>query len=100
MADYYAQQSKGDDPFNWIKAHPLMTPDIITQFPFDHAGKGETSLMMALCPEAVDMSKHDQENWYAKDAIEASAKLGEKGRDLILAQMRKVLEGGMEAKSH
>ena len=97
MEDYYAQQSKGDDPFNWIKAHPLMTPDIITQFPFDHAGKGETSLMMALCPEAVDMSKHDQENWYTKDAIEASTKLGEKGRDLIIAQMRKVLAGGMEA---
>jgi hypothetical protein len=56
--------------------------------------------MMALCPEALDMSKHDQENWYTKDAIEASAKLGEKGRDLILAQMRKVLAGGMEMKSH
>ena len=25
MADYYARQAEGDDPFNWIKAHPLMT---------------------------------------------------------------------------
>lgn len=94
MADYYAMQKQGDDPFNWIKAHPLMTPDIIKQFPFDHAGKGETSLMMALCPEAVDMSKYKEENWYAKDATKASAKLGETGRDLILSQMRRVLGPG------
>jgi hypothetical protein len=38
------------------------------------------------------------ENWYTKDAVEASAKLGEKGRDLVLAQMRKVLAGGMQTK--
>ena len=94
MADYYAMQKQGDDPFNWIKAHPLMTPDIIKQFPFDHAGKGETSLMMALCPEAVDMSKYTEENWYANDATEASSKLGETGRDLILSQMRRVLGPG------
>lgn len=91
MADYYARQEKGDDPFNWIKAHPLMTPEIIQQFPFDHAGKGETSLMMALCPEAVDMSRHDPAQWYAEDAVEASAELGKRGRDLVLAEMRKVL---------
>jgi creatinine amidohydrolase/Fe(II)-dependent formamide hydrolase-like protein len=91
MADYYAKQEQGDDPFNWIKGHPLMTAETIRQFPFDHAGKGETSLMMALCPEAVDMSKHTHDNWYARDAVEASAELGKKGRDLILVHMRKVL---------
>jgi creatinine amidohydrolase len=57
MADYYAQQAQGEDPFNWIKGHPLMTPEIIAQYPFDHAGEGETSLMLALCPEAVDMTR-------------------------------------------
>lgn len=91
MADYYAEQSKGEDPFNWIKAHPLMTPDLIQQFPFDHAGKGETSLMMVLCPEAVDMARHSAENWYTQNATQASAELGQKGTNLILAQMRKVL---------
>ena len=44
MADYYAQQSAGDDPFNWIKAHPLMAPAVMDGYPFDHAGQGETSL--------------------------------------------------------
>ena len=91
MADYYAQHESGDDPFNWIKAHPLMTPEITAQYPFDHAGIGETSLMLALCPEAADMSRLDVARWYTASAKDASAELGRKGRDLILAHMRAVL---------
>jgi creatinine amidohydrolase/Fe(II)-dependent formamide hydrolase-like protein len=91
MADYYARQAEGDDPFNWIKIHPLMTQDIISQFPFDHAGEGETSLMMAMCPGAVDMDKFDDERWYVKSAANASADLGKRGRELILAHLRGVL---------
>ncbi len=91
LADYYAAQSSGDDPFNWIKAHPLMTPEITSQFPFDHAGKGETSLMMALCPEAVDMGHFSTDEWYCRSAAEASAELGLQGCQLILAHMRKIL---------
>jgi creatinine amidohydrolase/Fe(II)-dependent formamide hydrolase-like protein len=90
-ASYYAQQAKGDDPFNWIKGHPLMTPEIIAQFPFDHAGQGETSLMLALCPEAADMDRLSNEQWYTRSAREASRELGLKGCDLVLAHMRKVL---------
>jgi creatinine amidohydrolase len=91
MAGYYAEQAGGGDPFNWIKGHPLMTPEIIAQYPFDHAGEGETSLMMALCPEAVDMTRFSAEKWYSRSAANASCALGEKGRDLILAHMREVL---------
>jgi len=91
MADYYAHQARGGDPFNWIKGHPLMTPEIIRQFPFDHAGQGETSLMLALCPEAVDMKRHAPDKWYTQSAREASTELGMRGRDLILAHMRSVL---------
>jgi creatinine amidohydrolase/Fe(II)-dependent formamide hydrolase-like protein len=91
MADYYARQSSGDDPFNWIRGHPLMTPEIIKNYPFDHAGQGETSLMLALCPEAVDMERLSTETWYTRDAGQATRELGEKGRDLILAHMRKAL---------
>jgi len=91
MADYYAQQVGGADPFNWIKGHPLMTPEIFAQYPFDHAGQGETSLMMALCPEGVEMDKLASDKWYTRTAAEASAELGAKGRDLILAHMRQAL---------
>ncbi len=91
MADYYAQQAAGDDPFNWIKGHPLMTPEIIAQYPFDHAGIGETSLMLALCPEAVELDRLDEARWYTRTAREASAELGWKGVRLIEEHMRKVL---------
>jgi creatinine amidohydrolase/Fe(II)-dependent formamide hydrolase-like protein len=91
MADYYAHQAKGDDPFNWIKGHPLMTPEIFARFPFDHAGEGETSLMMALCPEGVEMKRLSAKKWYTRSAKQASAKLGAEGRDMILAHMREAL---------
>ena len=57
MAAYYAEHAAGANPFNWVQVHPLMTPEILAEYPFDHAGQGETSLMMALCPEAVDMGR-------------------------------------------
>ena len=48
--------------------------------------QGETSLMMALCPEAVDMERFaDNKGWYTASAKDASAELGGKGRDMILA---------------
>jgi creatinine amidohydrolase/Fe(II)-dependent formamide hydrolase-like protein len=91
MADYYAQHEAGEDPFNWIQGHPLMTPEIIAQYPFDHAGVGETSLMLDLKPEVVDLARLDSEKWYTRSAQQASAELGRRGRELILAHMRQVL---------
>lgn len=80
MASYYAKQAVGDDPFNWIKGHPLLNAEAI-----------RTSLLMALCPEGVDMKRLSARKWYTRSAKQASAKLGAKGRDLILAHMRQVL---------
>jgi creatinine amidohydrolase/Fe(II)-dependent formamide hydrolase-like protein len=95
MAGYYAGHAAGDNPFNWIRVHPLMTPEIISHYPFDHAGLGETSLMMALCPEAVDMDRFgENQGWYTATARDASAELGRRGRDLVLEHMRSVLKGG------
>ena len=91
MSTYYDDHASGGDPFNWIKGHALMTPEIIEQFPFDHAGKGETSLLLALCPEGVEMDRYVTDHWYTADAPEASRDLGNKGRDLILAHMRQRL---------
>ena len=54
--------------------------------------------MMALCPEAVDMSHiDDRRQWYVKSAGAATAEAGNRARDLILAHMRDVL--GLPAKS-
>ncbi len=91
MADYYEQQSAGDAPFNWIKAHPLMSPSAMEGYPYDHAGQGETSLLMALLPEAVDKSRISEDEWFSRSAREASIELGIKGRDRILAHLREAL---------
>jgi creatinine amidohydrolase len=94
MANYYAAHAEGDNPFNWIRVHPLMSADMLGKYPFDHAGKGETSLMLALCPEAVDTARcGENKGWYTATAKEASAELGRAGRDMILAHVRAVLAG-------
>lgn len=90
MADYYAH-SQAEDPFNWIKAHRLMTPEAMGGYPFDHAGIGETSLLMDLCPEGVDLSKASDTKWYARGASRSSAGYGAEARERILAQLRKAL---------
>ena len=76
MTDYYEQQLTGDDPLNWIKAHPLMLSSVMEGYPFDHAGRGETSLLMALLPEGVDKTRISQDEWYSRSAREASIELG------------------------
>ncbi|MBN2450160.1 MAG: creatininase family protein [Lentisphaeria bacterium] len=91
MAGYYEDHDKGTDPFRWLNVHPLMDDEIIRSFPFDHAGQGETSLMMALCPQTVDMTRHNPEHWFARSATEASAELGREGVERILGRMRRVL---------
>jgi creatinine amidohydrolase/Fe(II)-dependent formamide hydrolase-like protein len=91
MRDYYEQQAAGDDPFNWIKGHPLLTAEMIANYPFDHAGIGETSLMLALCPEAVELARIDDTKWYTRSAHEASAELGWKGVEMIEEHLRAVL---------
>ena len=94
MATYYAEHASGDDPFNWIKAHPLMTPKVTRACPLDHAGIGETSLLMALLPEGVDIGRvADGGHWYVTGAETASAALGEQGVEKVLARLREVLFG-------
>lgn len=94
MADYYSAHGKGDNPFNWIQGHPLMDAEIISNYDFDHAGVGETSLMLALAPETVDLEKLSKEKWYCATAVEASAAHGEVAIGMILARLRRILGKG------
>lgn len=88
MSDYYSRQETGNDPFNWIKLHPLMDSEIINNYIFDHAGEGETSLLMALAPEGVDMNRVSENNtWYTKSANNSSTTKGE----LVTAKIVKSL---------
>ena len=66
-AAYY----EGDNPFDWIRIHPLANAETFARYKMDHAGKSETELMMALYPDEVDLSKHDPSLWYSRSAVNA-----------------------------
>ncbi|RAZ89873.1 creatininase family protein [Mesorhizobium hawassense] len=92
MADYYAGHAQGENVFNWVQVHPLMPATMNGKYPFDHAGIGETSLMLALCPEAVDEKRFaDNTGWYTKSAADASPGLGKIGVAMILDHLRAIL---------
>lgn len=91
-ADYYANRTDRErNPFAWIQVHPLMDEAICARYPIDHAGKGETSLMMAARPQAVSMAEHDPRFWFSRDAVEATPELGEEMLAKTVAYMRRVV---------
>lgn len=90
MASYY--DTPADNPFNWISIHPLMPPETAAHFPFDHAGQGETALMLALCPELVAPDRMAQNTtWYTATAPQATLAQGEAGLQVILAHLTSLL---------
>jgi len=92
MADYYSAHESGDNPFNWIRIHPFMNEETQKEFPIDHAGQQETSLMTAFCPEGVDMARLSEEKWYCGQTKEASQQYGDAAMAMTLAGMREALK--------
>jgi creatinine amidohydrolase len=92
MQDYYNKHQVGDNPFNWIQVHPFMDAETQSKFPIDHAGIQETSLMMAFCPEGVDMKKLSKEKWYCRESDKASLDYGNRAKEMILSSLRKILK--------
>jgi creatinine amidohydrolase len=87
MQDYYAQHAAGANPFNWIQIHPLFPSG--ADYPFDHAGEGETGLMQALAPDTVEMERAgDGNHWYAETARSATSEGGEEGVQISLMHLR------------
>jgi creatinine amidohydrolase/Fe(II)-dependent formamide hydrolase-like protein len=90
MQDYYARHGEGTDPFNWIRLHPLFPKNDV--FPFDHAGEGETALMLALAPDTVAMDRAAEgDPWWTETAPRATAEKGEAGVQIALGHLRGVL---------
>ncbi|MCX7889931.1 MAG: creatininase family protein [Rhodobacteraceae bacterium] len=87
MESYYGDHAKGENPFNWVRVHPLFDT-AAGDYPFDHAGPGETALMLALAPEAVAMDMLDAGgHWFVRGAGEATAELGERGAAMAEARL-------------
>ncbi len=90
-ASYYDDHATGNDPFSWINICPFMSAEALARFPIDHAGEQETSLMMAFCPEGVDMQRFDNSKWYSRGAKKASLDYGNQAKRIILQDMKKVM---------
>ena len=77
-SDYYEQMEGANDPFSWIKVVPTMSTAVQNATGYDHAGKYESSILMALCPDCVKKERlGDVRHWFTESAQEANAELGE-----------------------
>jgi creatinine amidohydrolase/Fe(II)-dependent formamide hydrolase-like protein len=68
-----------------------MSVEAQAQFPIDHAGEQETSLMMAFCPECVDMKRFNDIPWYSQGAKKASLDYGNRAKAITLRDMKKAM---------
>ena len=90
MSDYYAERESGSDPFKWIKIHPLIDSEIIKNYIFDHAGEGETSLLMALAPDGVEIDRaSENKTWYTQSVPNSSKNKGELVTSKIVKSLMK-----------
>lgn len=77
FSDYYDNLGGGNDPFSWIKVIPTMSTEVQKATGYDHAGKYECSILMALYPDAVKKERlGDITHWFAESAKDASVELG------------------------
>lgn len=93
MRDYYAEHDSTDNPFNWVQVHPFMDMATQAEYPIDHTGEQESSLMMAFCPEGIDMSRLSEEKWYCEHSRKANLDYGNAAKERTLATMRSILKG-------
>lgn len=77
-ANYYEQLEGVNNPFQWIKVIPTMNKRAQNETGYDHAGQFESSMLMALYPDCVDLSRIDEKkHWFTESARNANPELGE-----------------------
>ncbi len=77
-SNYYEQLEGANNPFSWIKVIPTMSTSVQNATGYDHAGKFESSILMALYPDCVDLSRiDDKKHWFTDSARQANKELGE-----------------------
>lgn len=77
-SNYYEQLEGANNPFSWIKVIPTMSTAVQNATGYDHAGKFESSILMALYPDCVDLSRiDDKKHWFTDSARQANKELGE-----------------------
>ena len=77
-ANYYEELEGANNPFSWIKVIPTMSTAVQNATGYDHAGKYESSILMSLYPECVQLDRIDDiKHWFTESAREASKELGD-----------------------
>ena len=77
--DYYSELDGADNPFAWIQIISTMTVAVQNATGYDHAGEFESSLLMALAPETVDLARiGEKKHWFTEAARKANPELGER----------------------
>lgn len=83
--DFYESMDSIHHPWNWIR---VIRPGGGEHLEFDHAGKWETSSLMAVYPEAVRQERwNDTNEWFCQTAKEASAQIGSQVNRIMLRNL-------------
>lgn len=91
-ANYYEQLEGANNPFNWIKVIPTMSTAVQNATGYDHAGKYESSILMALYPDSVKLDRIDDvKYWFTESAREANEKLGKEMVEKSLEYLEKAI---------
>ena len=90
--DFYERSNSIDHPWNWINVVRLGQGLENNDFHLDHAGKWETSLLMALYPEAVKLERvNDSDEWFCQSANGANIEIGDRMADMLVDNLDKLL---------
>lgn len=77
-ANYYEELEGANNPFSWIKVIPTMSTEVQNATGYDHAGKYESSILMALYPDCVKLDRIDDvKHWFTESARGASKEIGD-----------------------
>ena len=91
-ASYYDELEGDNNPFNWIKVVPTMSTAVQNATGYDHAGLYECSILMALYPDAVDLSRIDDvKHWFTESARGANLELGQRMVEMSLEHLEKTI---------
>lgn len=92
-ANYYEELEGANNPFSWIKVIPTMSTSVQNATGYDHAGKYETSILMSLYPDAVDLSRlGERKHWFTEAAKDASTAIGDEMVEKSLEYLREAVK--------
>ena len=92
-SNYYEQLEGSSNPFEWIKVIPTMSTAVQNATGYDHAGKYECSILMALYPDCVQLDRIDEiKHWFTQSSREANVELGNEMVEKSLEYLRKAIK--------